>query len=449
MTVPLGQTDDAIWWPTPPSNGPIDATVMVPGSKSETNRALLLAAVADGPGWIHGALNSRDTRLMVRGLRALGAGVTIDETTSDLFVAPIDEVRTGATIDCGLAGTVLRFLPPLAALGDGPTTFTGDEAARVRPVRPVLDALVSMGAHVEYLAEPGFLPFTVTGPLSPRVDPADGHAHLSVDASASSQFLSALLLTAPLLGVPVMISAPGRLVSLPHVHMSVEALSERGVLVAADEDATPPTWTITPSRPHGIDTTIEPDLSNAGPFLAAALVCGGRVRIPGWPHTTTQAGDAWRRLLAAMGARVDLDRASLSVTGDGPASLCGIDADLCDVGELTPTLAALCALAPTSSHLSGVAHLRGHETDRLAALATELTRVGSDVEELPDGLVIRPSELRAARLHTYADHRMATFAAVLGLAIPGIEVEDIATTAKTLPNFPSLWHDMVDSGASR
>lgn len=438
-----GSADGTTWWPAPSSWGPIAATVEVPGSKSETARALFLAAIADAPGRLHGALDSRDTHLMAEGLEALGAGISREPGTGDLLVEPLDHPRGGTTLNCGLAGTVLRFLPPLAALAEGTTTFLGDESALVRPVRPVLDALDAWGAHTTYLGAPGFLPFQVSGagalplPGAPR--------EVTVDASASSQFVSALLLSAPLMDGPVTVRATGRVVSLPHIAMTVEALRGRGVEVRAevDEGTASHSWTVAPGRPHGGEAGIDPDLSNAGPFLAAALVCGGTVRIPRWPASTTQAGDAWRDLLTRMGAEVTLDERGLQVAGPGRDGIRGLEADLSDVGELTPTVAALAVLARTPSRITGIAHLRGHETDRLAALATEITRLGGDARELPDGLEIRPAPLHAARLRTYADHRMATFAAVIGLAVPGVEVEDVETTAKTMPDFPHLWRAML------
>ena len=190
---------------------------------------------------------------------------------------------------------------------------------------------------------------------------------------------------------------------------------------------------------------MEPDLSNAAPFLAAALVTGGQVSIPGWPERTTQPGDELRQLLAAMGAACLLHEAGLTVRGLG--AVYGLDADLHAVGELAPVLAAVAALAEAPSELRGIAHLRGHETDRLAALARELGALGADVTELPDGLRFRPAQLHGGRFHTYDDHRLATAGAVLGLVVPGIEVEDIATTAKTLPGFAASWAGMLQGEA--
>ena len=471
-------TPDDVWWAAPRASRPLRATVHVPGSKSETNRALVLAAIADGPGRVRGALDARDTRLMADGLHALGARITRaaedgpgTRVPGDLLVRPLTQVRSGATIDCGLAGTVLRFLPPLAALARGTTAFVGDPAAEARPVGPVLDALASLGARVEWQGRPGFLPFRVmgTGRLPARGAPRD----LTVESSASSQFLSALLLTAPLMDGPITLRAAGHVVSAPHLAMTVHALRARGVdvdiavaddsggaLVPDADTATgsapvaaaratperPAAWTVHPGRPRGGDVHVDPDLSNAGPFLGAALLCGGSVTVAGWPRETTQAGDAWRGLLTRLGAQARRGPDGLTVTGGGVAGrarLRGLDADLSDVGELTPTLAALTLFADSPSHLSGIAHLRGHETDRLAALAREITRLGGDVTEHADGLEIRPRPLHAARVRTYGDHRMATFGALVGLVVPGVEVQDIATTAKTLPGFPHLWAEVL------
>ncbi len=437
-----GGDDDATseWWPAPLANSPVKAVVRMTGSKSWTARALVLAAIASGPVTLRGVPPARDTLLMRHGLEALGARIEEDPSVPDtLRVTPLQHIRTGATIDCGLAGTVLRFLPAIAALGDGETTFVGDAGAQVRPIAPLLDTLTAAGAQVTYVGRPGFLPFRVRGLGRLPVEGRTGE--LRVDAASSSQFLSALLLAAPLMSRTVTVRTTGRVVSTPHVAMTVEALRGRGVDVRSTASGN--AWEVTPTRPHGGTIDIEPDLSNAGPFLAAAALSGGHVQIPAWPMRTTQAGDAWRSLLTRMGALVTLDGAGLTVSGPGAASLHGIDVDLSDAGELTPTLVALAACARTPSRIIGVAHLRGHETDRLGALVAEVTRLGGDITEHPDGLEIRPRPLHGARVRTYADHRMATFGAVVGLVVPGVEVQDIATTAKTLPGFERMWTDML------
>ncbi|MFI6919439.1 3-phosphoshikimate 1-carboxyvinyltransferase [Nonomuraea spiralis] len=418
-------------WPAPTAAAPVIASVRLPGSKSVTNRALLLAALADGPGVVRQALRSRDADLMVSALRALGATLTaVRETTDsvDWEVTP-GPVRGGARVDAGLAGTVMRFVPPMAALADGPVFFDGDPYARKRPMGPILDALRALGARIDNDA----LPFTISGPLT--------GGEVTIDASGSSQFVSGLMLTAARFEKGVTIRHVGPPVpSQPHIEMTVHMLREAGVRV---DDAERDVWRVEPGPIAARDMTVEPDLSNAAPFLAAALVTGGTVTVPGWPEETTQPGDALRGLLTAMGATVTRDGDDLVVTGTGEVK--GLDADLHEVGELTPTIAALAALATTPSRLRGIGHLRGHETDRLAALATEINSLGGDVEETADGLIIRPRPLRGGVFHSYDDHRMATAGAVIGLAVPGVEVENIATTAKTLPEFVQMWAAMLGS----
>lgn len=428
-------------WEAPTASRPVDAVVALPGSKSQTARALYLAAVSDAPTTIRGALDARDTRLFLSALEQMGA--SFDRQGGALRVTPMGERPKPAAIDCGLAGTVMRFLPPLAALSEGTTRFDGDAAARARPLAPLLDALEGMGARVHHEGGPGRLPFTIRGPLRTPLG-----AQCAVDASASSQFLSALLLVAPLIGDPLFVSAPGRVVSMPHVEMTVRALARSGIdIEEVDEAGAVRTWHVFPGRPSPGDTDIEPDLSNAGPFLAAAMVTGGRVRIPGWPRATSQPGDAWRTILGHMGARVELGDDGLTVEGPGAGNYPGIDADMSAVGELTPALAAICASASSPSRLSGIAHLRGHETDRLAALVAEITRIGGLARQTRDGIEIGAlpagGRLRPALLRAHADHRMATFAAVVGLAVPGIRLDDVGCTSKTLPGFPDLWADLL------
>ncbi|ETK31979.1 3-phosphoshikimate 1-carboxyvinyltransferase [Microbispora sp. ATCC PTA-5024] len=418
-------------WPAPVASGPVRATVRLPGSKSVTNRALLLAALADAPGAVRLALRSRDADLMAAALRALGAEMApSNETPSgvDWAVTP-HPVRGGVSVDVGLAGTVMRFVPPVAALADGPVSFDGDAPARKRPMGPILGALRALGASVDNDA----LPFTIRGPV------AGGEVEL--DASVSSQMISGLLLAAARFdkGVTVRHSGPP-VPSMPHIEMTVHMLRQAGVEV---DDSEADVWRVQPGTIRARNVTVEPDLSNAAPFLAAALVTGGTVVVPDWPEETTQGGDQLRHLLAEMGASVTRVPGGLQVTGAGRVR--GIEADLRDVSELTPTVAALAALADGPSRISGVAHIRGHETDRITALATEINRLGGDASETDDGLVIRPRPLSGGVFHSYADHRMATAGAVIGLVVPGVEVEDIATTGKTLPEFPRMWAEMLGS----
>ena len=466
-------------WPAPAARGPLEATVALPGSKSLTARALLLAAVAEGPTTLTGVLRSRDTELMEAALTALGARFErLDGEATRLRVRPAPlplHVEAGpdgvGRIDCGLAGTVMRFVPPLAALADAPVVFDGDEAARNRPLGPLLDALAGLGAEVACLGEPGRLPVRVGpggGALAGPADPArpERPHRVGVDASGSSQLLSALLLAPPLLPGGLAVTAVGRVPSLPHVAMTVAALRERGIVVDEPEepDATAAgsgggrTWTVRPGRPRGGEASIEPDLSNAGVFLAAALVAGGEVGVPHWPAPTTQGGDSWRELLVRLGGEVELRAGAdgsrtLVAHGSGAGGLRGIDADLSAVGELAPAVAALALLASANgraSRLTGIAHLRGHETDRLAALVAEITRVGGVARQADDGLAIDalPAgwRLRPALMRSYGDHRMAAFAALVGLGVPGTELDDVACTSKTLPGFPALWAGMLSRG---
>ena len=430
--IPDTVTNPAETWAAPTATAPLDVVVPVPGSKSLTNRLLVLAALADGPGVLREALASRDTLLMARGLTVLGAPV--DTVGRDWTVTPLGP--SGGTdpleVACGLAGTVMRFLPPVAALVGRPVRFDGDPQARVRPMGPVLAALRALGVTVRDDGR-GTLPFTVAGGPSVRGGSVD------VDASGSSQFVSGLLLGAPLLADGLTLRHVGpTLPSLPHIEMTVAVLRDAGVVV---DDSRPHLWRVEPGPVRARDVAVEPDLSNAAPFLAAALVAGGTVTVPGWPTATTQPGALLPEILTAMGGAVSHMAGALSVTGTG--SIRGVDLDLRAAGELAPTIAALAALADSPTRLRGIGHIRGHETDRLAALATEIGRLGGQVEQTHDGLVITPRPLHGGVVQTYHDHRMATAGALLGLAVPGVEVVDVATTRKTLPDFVGMWTRML------
>ncbi|WP_425565331.1 3-phosphoshikimate 1-carboxyvinyltransferase [Rarobacter faecitabidus] len=420
--------------PRAPESG-FAATISVPGSKSLTNRYLVLAALADAPTTVRGALDSRDSQLMIAGLRALGATFSPGTSPDEWHVTPITTPAAPVTIDTGLAGTVMRFLPPVAALSGIPVHFDGDEGARVRPMGPIIAALRFLGAGVDDSGR-GLLPFTVTG--GPRVIGGT----VDVDASTSSQFVSGLLLAAARFRGGLTVRHVGAaLPSMPHIAMTVAVLREAGVDV---DDSKPASWRVSPGPIHLGSVRIEPDLSNAGAFLAgaAAAPAGTRVTITGWPSATTQPGDLMPEILRSMGAQVELagDRLTLTSTG----GLHGIDLDLAAGGELAPQIAALAALATGPTRLRGIAHLRGHETDRLAALAAEINRIGGNAEETSDGLVIAPRPLHGGLWHTYHDHRMAHAGAIIGVRVPGIEVENIATTSKTLPGFDRLWEAMLE-----
>jgi 3-phosphoshikimate 1-carboxyvinyltransferase len=417
-------------WAAPEAPAPITATVNLPASKSETNRALILAALASGPSVITGGLEARDTQLMRDALRTLG--VRIEESGPQWEVTPPASFVAGGTIDCGLAGTVMRFVPPVAALADGTVRFDGDQQAYARPMAPLIGALKLLGARVD--GNGYSLPFTLTG--NPQLTGGD----ITVDASASSQFLSGLLLAGARYAEGIDIQhIGGEIPSRPHVQMTLEMLRARGVDI---DDTEPDRWIVTPGPIQPRDVSIEPDLSNAAPFLAAAAITGGTVTIPNWPAATLQPGDAIRDILERFGASVDLEGSNLRVQGTD--HIHAVDLDLSSAAELTPVIAAIAALADDTSHLRGIAHIRGHETDRLAALETELDRLGSHVKQTRDGLTIHPRILGGDLWHTYADHRMAQAGALLGLLVPEVVLDDIGCTSKTMPEFEQLWMKMIN-----
>lgn len=433
-SVPLNDSP----WPSPTAAGPVVATVVLPGSKSLTNRQLVLSALADSPSTLRAPLHSRDTSLMVDALRSMGT--TIESIAGggdfgdDWLITPADELLGSTTVDCGLAGTVMRFIPPVAALSLGPIVFDGDEAARRRPMTTTISSLRSLGVDIADDGA-GALPFTVHG--TGRV--AGGE--IVIDASSSSQFVSGLLLSASRFDDGLVLRHSGeRVPSQPHIEMTVQALAARGVAVESPE---PGVWVVAPGRIRGLTVDIEPDLSNAAPFLAAAVATGGRVSVGGWPTTTTQVGAHLAELLPLFGASVSLVDGVLTVEGDG--QIHGITLDLSEGGELAPALVALAALADSPSEITGIGHIRHHETDRLAALATEINALGGSVTELDDGLRIEPAPLHGGTWKTYADHRMAHAGAIIALVTPDVLIEDIATTSKTLPEFPELWSTLAAS----
>lgn len=428
-------------WAAPRATAALGAVVPIPGSKSLTNRELVLAALSDRPSVIHRPLRSRDTSLMVDALAQLGVACldSVREGSDIIQVTPA-QLTGNVTIDCGLAGTVMRFVPPLAALANGSVTFDGDDGARRRPMSTTIDSLRKLGIAVDDDGR-GTLPFTVHGTgVVPGGD-------VSIDASASSQFVSGLLLAAPRFQHGLTLRHTGtHLPSLPHIDMTIACLRARGVTVSTPE---PGVWRVEPGMISGITIDMEPDLSNAAPFLAAALVTGGRVTVPHWPTTTTQVGDHLGRYLELFGSTITRSDHGLTCDGGvgliGGGTINGVTLDLSTGGELAPTLVALAALASEPSTFTGIAHLRGHETDRLAALVTEINRLGGNAIELADGIHIEPTPLHAGIWHTYHDHRMATAGSLIALAVDGVEIENIDTTAKTMPDFPELWTSMVTS----
>ena len=473
-------------WPAPlaPASSEAagkNALVHIPGSKSLTNRYLLLAALADSPSYLRAPLHSRDSALMIEALRQLGAGIELVPTDSpfgpDVKVTPLNFAQVNSaqpqsvSIECGLAGTVMRFVPALAALLPGEFAFDGDPHARQRPMGPVLEGLRQLGVQVECEQGENALPFVLRSPGLASAEGVSEAPMVHIDASASSQFVSALLLMAPRLPQGMVLVHEGSSVpSIPHIQMTVEALRQMGIRVqehypSHDNKAEGGEyrWTVHPGSFPGFEMTIEPDLSNAGPFLAAAVVTGESVTIPHWPAPaadssagTTQVGDMWRELLPALGARVSYAEGQLTVTGPAQLPEGDFSFDLSAGGELAPTMAAACAFVKGRVELTGIAHLRGHETDRLAALAAEINRLGGSAHDTADSLVIEapiPAAAEAAQVlaRTYDDHRMATFAAIIGLRRPNVVVQNVATVAKTMPEFTAMWEDMLaqwQAGAS-
>ena len=413
----------AQWWEAPLAQGPVSGVVRIPGSKSLTARHLVLAALSDQPTTIRGALRSRDTTLMVAALKQLGVAVSCQ---GDVWTVRGGTLRSSGQIDCGLAGTVMRFVLPLAAMAQGDCILDGDEGARVRPMAGLVQALRRMGARIDSLGESDHLPLAVHGSAL--------EGPVRVDSSSTSQFLSALLLASAAMPNPLRVEVMGKLPSLPHIRMTMQTLRAHAVPCVQDGNA----FVAGGVRPAGGTVTIEPDLSNAGPFLAAAALTGGTVSIPDWPAATTQVGAHWKSILTDFGASVSQEANRLTVEGK---SLRGITRDMSAEGELVPTVVALALFAEGPTHLYGIGHLRGHETDRLAALACEGCKLGAQIEEGPHFLTITPGTPRPARINTYEDHRMATFAAIAGLRT-AVKVENIATTAKTLPDFARMWRGL-------
>ncbi len=425
-------------WRAPVAPAPLRATVTVPGSKSLTNRELILASLADGPSRLIAPLHSDDSARMIEALRALGIGIGFEPGTGqygdDIIVSPVWPLRGGSEVDCGQAGTVMRFVAALGGFANGDVTLTAHESALHRPMGAMITALRDVGVDID---DGGHwaLPFIVRG---------HGHVRggeVTIDASASSQFVSGLLLAAPRFDVGLhLVHAGGRLPSIPHIDMTVEALAHRGVHV---ERPAVGEWIVPAGALRGKDVAIEPDLSNAAPFLAAAMIAGGSVSVTGWPAHSTQPGGMLTDILSLMGAKVVRRGGALTVTA-GPGGIQGVDLDLSAAGELTPTIFALAAFASAPTTLYGIGHIRGHETDRIAALIAELRNLGGEAHELEDGIRVVPRPLHGGRWHAHHDHRLATTGALIGLAVPGVEIDDIGTTAKTMPQFPQLWQRMLD-----
>jgi len=432
-------------WNAPSSSKELNATITIPGSKSVMNRALILAALADSPSRLIRPLHSRDTELMAKALRALGIGIT--ETNNDsgeeVWEVTPAPLFGPASIDVGNAGTVMRFMLPIAALAKGLINFDGDPRSHERPLGPLIKALEDLGVLIDHKNRYS-LPLLING--SGLISGGE----IAVDASKSSQFLSALLLAGSRMrdGLTLRNSSTS-LPSQPHIDMTLAMLREFGAEVEVSSKNNSQTWSVKAGNLKGRELVIEPDLSNAAPFMAAPMICGGSVIIRDWPKVTTQPGDRLREIFTSMGARIEFveskDMRGLKVSGTG--EIRGIEIDLHDEGELTPSIAALAALASSPSYLKGIGHLRLHETDRLTALANEINALGGKVTEEEGALRIEPAKLKLNAnenlFRTYEDHRMATAGAIIGLALPGLVIENIETTRKTLPDFPGLWSETL------
>ena len=400
-----------------PLTRPLDATVRPPGSKSITNRALLCAALAPGESTLTGALFADDTHAMTGAVTGLGACVSADADARTIVVHGGGVPDAGAVIDARQSGTTSRFVLPAAALFATRTVVDGTPQLRARPFGPVLDALRQLGAKVEELGEPGFLPAAVSGPMH------GGPVHVS--GNVSSQFLSGLLMAGPLMRDGLDVSLTSELVSVPYVEMTKAVMAAFGVPV---EGLTVPAGTY---RARAYD--IEPDASAASYFLGAAAVAGGRVTVQGLGTGSLQGDVRFADVLERMGATVTRTADSLTVTSSG--TLHGVDADMADISDTAQTLAAVAVFADSPTRVTGIGFIRRKETDRLAAVVTELRRAGIDAVEDPDGFTIHPGTPRPTAFETYEDHRMAMSMALLGLRVPGVEILDPGCVAKTYPEF--------------
>ena len=415
--------------PIEPLPGPVDATVTLPGSKSITNRALVCAALADGPSVLTGVLDADDTVAMVEALRALG--VDVDRTGDAELTVGGGGPRHGAAVDARQSGTTARFVLPLLALAEGPSSLDGDEQLRARPMGPSFDALRAAGARVEEQQGAGHLPVTVAGPLRA--------AALSLPGDASSQFLSGLLLSGPATSEGLELTITTDLVSRPYVDMTVAVMEAFGAEVDHQVSGGRDVWHVAPRPYRPSRYAIEPDASAASYAWGAAVATGGRVTVPGLSRHALQGDVAFADVLARMGAEVTWHDDAVTVAAG--ARLVGVDVDMEPISDTVPTLAALAALAEGPTTIRGVGFIRAKESDRIAGPVAELRRCGVDAEATDDGMVIRPRPLRPATFETYRDHRMAMAFAVLGLVAPGMAVRDPGCVAKT---FPGYW-DLLDA----
>jgi len=424
-----------------PCRKALDATVRLPGSKSVTNRALVAAALADGTSVLSGILLAEDTRLMLDALGALGIAITVDEAdaTAEVTGCCGQLPSSGTRLFCGNSGTTIRFCAAVAGLGFGRYELDGVERMRKRPIGGLVDALRMQGASIEYMAREGFPPIAVHAS-------GFGGGHISFKSPESSQFVSAMLLTAPYAMQDVLMAVTGGLPSIPYLKMTTAIMERFGVPVVEQYCDDRADFIIgAPQRYEAAHLAIEPDASNAAYFLAAPAVVGGRVTVEGLGTESIQGDTDFVWVLERMGCRVQRDVDRLTVSGpEGAKRLRGVDVDLNDMPDTVQTLAVVALFADGPTVIRNVANLRIKETDRLAALQSELTKLGATVEASSDGLtIIPPDQVSPAAIDTFNDHRMAMSFALAGLRCDGIVINDPECVGKTFPDFFERFEEMT------
>jgi len=401
-----------------------DIAIRPPGSKSITNRALMCAALASGTSTLRGVLFAEDTRAMLDSIAELGATVGIDEAagTVTIQVNSVQLSSIEAQVDARQSGTTSRFILPAVALSSGRSRVGGSEQLLNRPFGPLFDALRRLGASVDEVDVPGHLPVLVRGPLVGGSVELPGHL--------SSQFISGLMMAAPLMrdGLHIQLISP--VVSEPYIRMTAAVMGSFGVEVRSSDIAE---QVIAPARYSPCDYAVEPDASAASYFMAAAAISGGRVTIEGLGTDSIQGDVLFADVLERMGAVVERSASCLTVIG--PRRLRGLDVDMGNISDTAQTLAAVAVFAETPTRVRGIGFIRGKETDRIHAIVTELKRAGIKAVEHEDGFTIEPGEPAPARFATYDDHRMAMSLSLLGLRVSGVEIDNPGCVAKTYPTF--------------
>jgi 3-phosphoshikimate 1-carboxyvinyltransferase len=408
-----------------PFEGPVDDTVRVPGSKSITNRALIVGALADGISTIENPLFSDDPYWLMAAFAGLGFPTKADRETGTATVEGQRGIipRSGVEVFVGNAGTAARFLPPVLALGEGPYLVDGVARMRERPVADLVEAMRGLGAGVGYAGEEGRFPIEVKG------GGIKGGV-VGVRGIRSSQFLSGLLMAAPYAEEPVVLEVEGGLVSRPYVGITLGVMRDFGVEVVEEGRDR---FVVPPGVYEAGKYVVEPDASGASYFFAAAALTGGRVRVPGLGSASSQGDLGFVEVLEEMGCEAEIGVDYVEVRG--PERLRGIEVDMNGISDTMITLAAIAPFASSPTTIKNVAHTRAQETDRIAAVARELTRLGAEVEERPDGLKITPGPVGPGTVHTYDDHRIAMAFSLLGLVVPGIRIQNPSCVTKTLPDY--------------